>query len=83
MSTRCSGISKEGFENEEDMCKLSNSKPTEKNTYRARKVIKEFAKTPRGRPKSCDPGVLKVRHEYSIFYCSTVISEVLSDDTMG
>ncbi len=29
--------------NEEDMCKISNSKSTKKNTDRARKVIKEFA----------------------------------------
>ncbi len=43
ISIRFSGISKQGLQNEEDMCKISNSKSTKKNTDRARKVIKEFA----------------------------------------
>ncbi len=36
-------ISKQGLKNEEDMCKISNSKSTKKNTDRPRKVIKEYA----------------------------------------
>lgn len=83
IDVRFKGIVKKGLQEEEALCKVSNSEFTRKNIKVAKTFIEEFSlKLNLQDPKSATPGTSKFLMNLMYSYCYMGAPKALSDDTM-